>query len=373
MSKLPDQPLPGNPRRIVLLNPSKYLGNLLLAGGLIQDFAALCRQQDRTFLLVLDAAFRELCAKAFPDIQVLYYPRQELRRAKPWRKLHLFLRFLSQLRQFRADLAFNIEEDSLTSRLTQLSGARFRLGCSPARHRFAYEHVLPVTYVGRPPGRQHRWYSFQEVFSALGLPATARERYINLHIDQCSKELLQKLGDLGWQSGVRLVAIHPSATKDYKKWPEVAFKELCNLLINKGFTPALIGAGKEDEQRCAEIMATLSSTPGATALRPLNLCNQLSLGELAAFFRLCTGIVGNDSGPSHLASAQEVPGIVIFGPSEPTIWGPLGPRSRVLRKAELCDPRCSRRACFGAYRCLREITPTEVLDALTAQIAAGDP
>jgi ADP-heptose:LPS heptosyltransferase len=66
-----------------------------------------------------------------------------------------------------------------------------------------------------------------------------------------------------------------------------------------------------------------------------------------------------------------VPGVVIFGPSEPAIWGPLGAHSQVLRKAEQCDPRCSRRACYAQYRCLAAITPEEAFEALSARINAG--
>jgi heptosyltransferase-3 len=366
LSQLPSQPFPADPRRIVLLNPTKYLGNLLLAGGLIQDFAEHCRHQNREFLIVLDAAFEELCSEALVGIPVLWYPRQAIRHAKLWRKLTLAIRFLARLRAFRPELAFNIEEDSLASRLTQLSGAGFRLGCSPKRHRVGYEHVLPIAY-----DKRHRWYSYQDVFTVLGLPAKQQKTYMNLHIYQCSAALIQKLGELGVRPDVSLVAIHPAATKNYKKWPESAFIHLCNLLINNGFKPVLLGAGRDELQSCERIRQSVADDDAG---RPLNLCNQLSLAELAGFFRLCTGMAGNDSGPSHLASAQDVPGVVIFGPSEPAIWGPVGARSQVLRKAELCDPRCSRRECFQGYRCLQEISPHEVLNALTVQIqAAGAP
>jgi ADP-heptose:LPS heptosyltransferase len=362
LSQLPNQPLPADPRRILLLNPTKYLGNLLLAGGLIQDFAALCRQRNREFVVVLDATFQELCAEAFADIQVLWYPRQAIHRAGLWQKIRLFVGFLARIRAFQADLAFNIEEDSLASRLTRYSGAKYRLGCSPARHGAGYERVLPLDYRGR-----HRWYSFQDVFNALGLPAS-QPAYIKLLIDQPDEELTQKLHERGVRSGTRLVAVHPAATKDYKKWPEAAFSELCKLLIEKGFTPVLLGAGADDRLRCERIE---HSAGDATPAKLLNLCDQLTLAELAGFLRLCTGIVGNDSGPSHLASAQQVPGLVVFGPSDPAIWGPLGSRSHVLRKVDQCDPRCSRRACFANYRCLTAITPQEAFDALSAQVHAG--
>lgn len=335
------------------MNPTKYLGNLLLAGGLIQDYAAHCRRHERQLLVVLDAAFHELCAEAFAGIDVLWYPRQALNRAGAWRRLRIFAGFLAELRAFRPDLAFNLEEDSLASHLTQLSGARFRLGCSPARHGWGYEQVLPLDH-----GAGHRWYGYQAVFRAVGMPDTAPPAYMNLHIDHKDAHLITKLRELGLTLERPVIALHPAATKDYKKWPESAFSELCRLLINKGFTVALLGAGSDEWQRCERLRSA----------GIVNLCNQLSLAELARFFRLCAGCVGNDSGPSHLASAQGLPGVVIFGPSEPAIWGPLGTRTRVLRKAELCDPYCSRRACLAGFRCLNEIHPDEVLAALLEQM-----
>ncbi|MDY6982169.1 MAG: glycosyltransferase family 9 protein [Pseudomonadota bacterium] len=378
LKPLPAQPLPPNPRRIVLLNPTKYLGNLLIAGGLMQRFAAHCRAQNRELLIVLDASFQELCAAAFADVPVLWYPRQELRRAGPWRRLRLFAEFMRRLRAFRPDLAFNLEEDSLSSRLTQFSGAAFRLGCSPARHRFGYEHVLPIDH-----GAAHRWYGFQAVFSALGVPADNFPCYINLFTDQCDERFIQKLYELGVDRDAQLVAIHPAATKEYKKWPESAFSELCKILIEKGYSPVLLGAGAEDAGRCTRISKAVASDapdraagaesiPAHRPARLYNLCNQLSLAELASLFRRCVGIVGNDSGPSHLAATQGLPGVVIFGPSDPSIWGPLGTRSRVIRKVDQCDPRCSRRACFADYRCLRAISPQDVLDTLLALIETGN-
>jgi ADP-heptose:LPS heptosyltransferase len=40
--------------------------------------------------------------------------------------------------------------------------------------------------------------------------------------------------------------------------------------------------------------------------------------------------VGNDSGVSHLAAALGVPTIAVFGPTDPTVWAPLGPKVAVV-------------------------------------------
>ena len=41
--------------------------------------------------------------------------------------------------------------------------------------------------------------------------------------------------------------------------------------------------------------------------------------------------VGNDSGPAHLAGMAGVPSVVIFGPTSPEVWKPLGPRVTAVR------------------------------------------
>ena len=62
----------------------------------------------------------------------------------------------------------------------------------------------------------------------------------------------------------------------------------------------------------------------------------LDLPTVAAIARLASAFVGNDSGVSHLAAAVGAPGVVIFGPTDPARWRPLGPgrdaRFDVLRR-----------------------------------------
>lgn len=436
MKPLPAKPIPQAPQRIALVNPTRYLGNLLLAGGLIQAYAQQCQARGQHLLIILDDSFQDLCRSAFPDLnqtdctprhpgaprrpgegrgpvlkqdvpptqnatqtqnlptaQILYYPRRQISNSGPISRLRLFLEFLNKIKNFKPDLAFNIEEDTTTSRLTQLSGAKFRLGCSPARHNLGYEHVLPISHADRPATQRHRWFSFLEVFQAAGLTG-AYQNYINLHINQPDEALIEKLHKQGIDPATPLIAIHPSATKTYKMWPESAFAELCNLLIEKGFKPVLVGAGNQDTARCAAILELANAGAPVHPVHPVstappaprhpgegrgpapeqdqasptptltNLCNHLSLHELAQFFLLCQGIVGNDSGPFHIAAALGLPGVVIFGPSDAGIWGPLGARSKVLQRQDLCDARCSRKACYAGYRCLREIRAELVLEEL---------
>jgi ADP-heptose:LPS heptosyltransferase len=355
--------LPPNPKRIILLNPTRYLGNLLIAGKLMQEFAAHCAQHGITFKVAVDEAFRELLEPALPADSLILYPRRAIHKAALLSKVITYWRCLRQIRAFNADIAFNIEEDSVSHRLTQLSGARFKVGCSTQRHGRGYHYVVPINFAARPAGQQHRWYSFQEVFAALGLPAT-QPAYLQLLKQPLADALRLRLQQLGVDFSKQQVILHAGATKDYKKWPTRYFAELCVGLSQPNRQVVFIGAGA-DQHEIAQVLQLLPA-PQRLALGTniLNLCNQLSLAELASYFTVASAIVGNDSGPFHLAAAQGVPGVVIFGPTRVDLWGPLSERTSVIKGEEVCSPDCTRRQCLHQHRCLTSITPEAVLTRL---------
>jgi ADP-heptose:LPS heptosyltransferase len=354
------QELPAHPRRILLINPTRFLGNLLIAGGLAQDFAEHCVGRGIEFRLVVDESFAGLLAAAFRPEQLILYPRCRIHQASWLHQVHLYWQCLRKIRRFRADLAFNIEDDSVAHRLTQLSGAGFRLGCSPARHRHGYERVLPVQILERPIGQQHRWYSYQDVFLALGLPA-GQPHYLKLQPPPLQEDVQARLQACGVGFNQRLALLHTGATKTYKLWPPAHFAQLALLLMAEGYQVVLLGAGKD----ALDIEATLAQLPESERGKVVNLCDQLSLVELASFMAGHASLmIGNDSGPSHLAAALDIKGVVIFGPTEAAVWGPVASNSVLLQDRSVCAAECTRHHCLRGYQCLSAITPERVMAAL---------
>lgn len=351
--------LPDNPARIVLVNPTKYLGNLLIAGNLVQQFAEHCRTNNIEFKVVVDESFQELLKGALPEDVLIFYPRKTLAKAQLLQKLPIYLKCLQKIRSFEADIAFNVEEDSVAHRLTQLSGATYRLGCSPALHKYGYHYAMPINFSAREEGKEHRWYSFHEVFIGLGMP-DSEARYLKLAPPPLSQVLKQKLESLGLDFSRKIIAVHAGATKAYKKWPREHFAAMASGLLQQNQQVVFIGAGQD----AIETDAVLAMIDTAISERPVNLCNQLSLAELAAFFNHVVAFVGNDSGPSHLAAAMHVPGFVIFGPTDVSIWGPLSSRTEVIKGSEPCAFECTRKLCLHNHRCLRSIEPQLVAEKL---------
>ena len=87
------------------------------------------------------------------------------------------------------------------------------------------------------------------------------------------------------------------------------------------------------------------------------------------------GFVGNDSGVSHLSAFLGLPTVVIFGPSDPKRWAPMGKTVRIVGpNAE--DLECT--PCFekpdsscNTRECMIKLSPSRVLNALIEMIEGG--
>ena len=56
----------------------------------------------------------------------------------------------------------------------------------------------------------------------------------------------------------------------------------------------------------------------------------LSLTDVLGLLGCAYGFVGNDSGIAHLAGAMGVKTVVVFGPTDPAVYKPLGPAVTAL-------------------------------------------
>lgn len=353
-------------QRIALINPTKFLGNLLIAGGLIQALAADCRRRDVALLLVLDQRYRSLLENAFEGVEFVWYPRSELARPGRPRAWRAWWHCVRRIRAFRADLAFPIEDDSVAHELTRLSGARYRVASSTKRHPFGFHQVLPVRRAGRRHPGTHIWFSYREVLERLGLAGTLPVEPGYVHLPDFVSPGISALEGLpgGSRDGdcPGRVVLHAGATKEYKRWPVTHFAELAKVLVERGHQVVLIGAGGADAVANRAIM----SQAGDAARNIIDLCDRLSLPELAGLLRGVDAVVGNDSGPMHLAGASGAPGVVVFGPTDTGLWHPLSESVCLVENRKACDPRCQRRECYRRYACLQGITPADVLDRLPA-------
>jgi heptosyltransferase III len=112
-------------------------------------------------------------------------------------------------------------------------------------------------------------------------------------------------------------AVHPGSGSPVKSWPAARFGEL----LDGWPGPFLVVEGPAD----ADAAEPLRSRADVVVARGLSL---RTLGAVLAGSGL---FVGNDSGVTHLAAAWGAPTLALFGPTEPALWSPLGPRVAIVR------------------------------------------
>ena len=112
---------------------------------------------------------------------------------------------------------------------------------------------------------------------------------------------------------------------------------------------------------------------GALGEKCVNRIGQTTVSELIAELRQCDLLLTNDTGTMHLGSWLRIPTVSIFGSTEPKRTGPLGAGHRILRHHVECSP-CFLRQCPLDFRCMREITASEVTTAvLQVVLSAPSP
>jgi heptosyltransferase-2 len=119
------------------------------------------------------------------------------------------------------------------------------------------------------------------------------------------------------------LAVHPGSGSPSKNWPLMRFLDAARRL--SGASPWLLVAGPAEE--------------ALVAPRGSILAREWPLRVLAAVLARAGLFLGNDAGVSHLAAAAGAPTLALFGPTDPALWAPVGPRVLTLRapSASLAD------------------------------------
>jgi heptosyltransferase-3 len=123
------------------------------------------------------------------------------------------------------------------------------------------------------------------------------------------------------------IIIHPGSGSPQKCWPLESYLRVADAITRGGRSCTFILGEVELDRWPGDAIRRIEAAAQTTRPRDyLQLLEQLRGG--GAF-------VGNDSGPAHLAGIIGTPSVVLFGPTDPAVWKPLGPRVSVLRKQPL--------------------------------------
>jgi heptosyltransferase-2 len=214
--------------------------------------------------------------------------------------------------------------------------------------------------VNRPPMANH-YLALANVLEHSQEIDTSQPADPKLNISSAAKESIGAKLQVASIKEKSIYVLCPGAEYGItKRWPDDHFASLAQQLIASEPDAQVILLGGKDDQALGESVRTQAKNDSQIH----NWCGKTSLDEAIALIGMSKALVSNDSGLMHIGAALKVPQVAIFGSSDPHHTPPLSDKAKVLWLNLACSP-CHKRECpLGHLKCLKDILPATVLDAI---------
>lgn len=215
------------------------------------------------------------------------------------------------LRERAFDVGFESRMDPRGKLVLALSGAARRVAYDYGGANWLLTDPVPVA-----DRRRHKNEDWMGLLAPFGGPRGVALPRLSVSADE-EAWAHDWLAAHGIDRAASLVAVHPGASSDSKRWPLERFAAVVSALATRRHTCVLAirspdGAGGE-----------LAQIPGVAWVQP-------DLRQLMALLSCCHVLLCNDSGPMHLAAALGTRTVGIFHSHAAREFAPLGDGHRVL-------------------------------------------
>lgn len=189
-----------------------------------------------------------------------------------------------------------------------------------------------------------------------------RRYEISLYPSKEDCSLYESLEEVGRNYRYR-IAIAPGSKWETKRWPLEYFQQVIESLQRNGNFMIVLVGGKEEQE-----------LPLVLGKHVWDFRGKTSLLELTSLLQGMDFVLSNDSSPLHIASSSSKPFILaLFGPTTKEMgFRPWSRNSLVLEEEHLdcrpCGLHGSHHCPQKHFRCMRDLLPKRVLDALEEEI-----
>lgn len=317
-------------------------------------------------LLFIIPLFRAL-KQGFPEAQVIFIGKLLKEFVRPvfdscpyidgLYDFHLYIprtvgnlaKFTAGMRREKFDLIVDTQRKGVPTLLLRMSNARYMVSYS-MNGRFS---DFPVPPSGDRSMRHTSDVSL-DLARALGLEVKLE---LELTVPQKHLDYADEFyAAAGLPDGTPLLGLVPSAGEPTRCWPPEKFAELAaGLNKSHSMRPICFGSAYDSQT----INKVISAAGIPVLVEDFTRGNVL---DSAALMKRCSVVVGNVSGPLHVADAVGAPCVGIYGPHSPGRFGLLGPRARAVSLGLDCIP-CETPDCEHR-RCVNGITVEQVRAAV---------
>ena len=333
------------PRRIALIKPSA-LGDIVHALPVLSALRSKFPEADITW--IVNKSYEPLLA-GHPDLTDTLAFDRGLRKRGAIGAARYAVGFARELRRRKFDLVVDLQGLLRSGLMCVATGAKMRVGFDNAREgsRLAYTHRVAVPDADNIHAVDRYW----RIAEFLGAGSGPKRFHVLI-----STEARAWAADELRALPRPIIAVAVGAKWVTKRWPPAHFAKLLKSVPG---TCVFVGTG-DDTPLSLEAIAAL---PGPAR----DFTGKTSLPQLAALLNAADVMVGNDTGPLHLAAALGTPCVAPYTCTKVVRHGPYGLFDGAV---ETTVP------CAGSYIktcpnmiCMSELTPerlgprlAEVLD-----------
>lgn len=275
----------------------------------------------------------DLQPRLWPNIKVFPFDA-------PWtafeQKYHLWNWPVFEMFRLRRALAAERFDVGLSARWARLGGDprdHLLLKIVGAKERIGFPRTGSRIFLTRPLARpapeSHRYESWRLAGKALGIELPPLDQLVPAP-----------------HGPEKTILIHSGARLPARVWPLENWRKLAFHLREKNYTVQIA---------CDADQENWWKKNGETGV----VCPR----SVTALFSLVDHVgvlLGNDSGPGHLAAFCGVPTFTIFGPQLPEWFAPLHPRSELIEGKACPYKPCSDYCRFSRPFCIQDLTEEEV-------------
>ncbi len=289
------------------------------------------------------------------DRVLLHQPKSDYSEDKGWR-------FISRLREEEFDSAILFPNSLRSAWLAWISGAKQRVGFSrDGRGLLLTDKLIPHSRINPNPEIDE----YLRIAAHLGCENLSHQMELGI----LSEDTLQL--ERFWESqsnqarSRKLICLNPGgAFGAAKHWSIKSFGELAHRLAEERQKTVLVLCGPTERDEARQIVRH-ANHPFVTSLAGM----PPSIGLTKAAIRSAQLLVTTDSGPRHFAQPFNIPVVTLFGPTH-IAWSETYYEKATHLQLEVdCGP-CQKRVCpLGHLKCMNDLTPAMVFNAVDVRLA----
>lgn len=259
----------------------------------------------------------------------------------------------------RPDLAVLMPNSFRTALLAWLAGSRHRVGFERGGRGVLLSQALPRYREGGQRAPRYTALEYLALVEPLG--ATADDMGLEL---AAAPEERDAVADY-LEPDRPVVGIAPGAAFGPSKlWLPERYAAVADALAASCNAQCVLLTGPGEEDTRDAVLAAARS--------PIVICHEDggSIARLKATVSHLDLLIGNDSGPRHIAIAFGKPVVCIMGPTSPRYTESPWERGEVVRIDVDCGP-CQRPYCRTDHRCMTGISVARVVEAARPWLSGG--